>query len=128
MNNIIVLCKIPKGSKYYLGIDGDVVSNQIIIVSKIDITKACEHHPHIYVNLWIQNHYPDNNLIQNKIDPYEHRHIFKQEWEHLKDRMCSEKNITGRYAENKVIIDKVIRDTDNLFLEKWKFEIKNLSK
>ena len=29
--NIIVLCKIPKGSRYYIGNYSDIVSNQIII-------------------------------------------------------------------------------------------------
>ncbi len=31
----ILLCKIPKGSKYFIGIVGDIVSNQLIILEPI---------------------------------------------------------------------------------------------
>lgn len=33
--NTIVLCKIPKGSKYYIGSHGDVVSTQIELIKTI---------------------------------------------------------------------------------------------
>jgi hypothetical protein len=31
-NRVILLAKIPKGTKYYIGIDGDIASDQLILV------------------------------------------------------------------------------------------------
>jgi len=33
-DDVLMVCKIPKGSKYYLGINGDVVSDKLEIVEK----------------------------------------------------------------------------------------------
>lgn len=38
--SIIVLCKIPKGASYYIGINEDIVSSQIII-EKVIFTPKC---------------------------------------------------------------------------------------
>lgn len=32
---IIILCKIPKGSKYFIGYDGEIVSNQLELIQPI---------------------------------------------------------------------------------------------
>ena len=48
-----VICRIPKGSKYYKGIEQDVISNKIEIIEpyESDVLK------------YIMEKYPDNNLI-----------------------------------------------------------------
>ena len=78
----IVLCKIPKGSRYYLGKHGDVVSNKIEIVKIIPIkniqnevnkkynnvyNKKDQHcfvtHKAQYMMEYIKTNYPNNNLL-----------------------------------------------------------------
>lgn len=61
----IVVCKIPKGSKYYLGTNGDVVSDSIVIVEVINIPDIYySENRIIYALNYILKKFPKNNLIQ----------------------------------------------------------------
>ncbi len=50
-----VICRIPKGSKYYKGIEQDVISNKIEIIEPYEYESD--------VLKYIMEKYPDNNLI-----------------------------------------------------------------
>ena len=64
LSHVTFLCKIPKGSKYYLGSDGDVVSDQIEIVEKIERSQEDRKVYGIkdFALDYLKKHYP-NNLI-----------------------------------------------------------------
>lgn len=57
-----VICKIPKGAKYYIGLDGDVVSSQIMIISEVK-PKRLNSNTNVEINDYIKVKYPNNNLI-----------------------------------------------------------------
>lgn len=40
---VIILCKIPKGAKYFYGDSGDIVSNKIEIIEPLMFNEAIEH-------------------------------------------------------------------------------------
>jgi len=79
---LMVLCRIPKGSKYYLGDKGDIVSNKIEIVAKVPIeiiqkwnnenrgtnyklgSSYCSTLSSVrYMQNYIKTNYPLNNLL-----------------------------------------------------------------
>lgn len=67
--DMMVLCKIPKGSKYFIGVNGDVVSNKIELIKVID--ERIEWNTRWIERLirgmkYIQKKYPNNNLITDE--------------------------------------------------------------
>lgn len=67
--DIVVACRIPIGSKYHIGLDGDVISNKIEIIKIIDTLPKVEWWKgRLKWNLkYIYETYPDNNLIPDEI-------------------------------------------------------------
>ena len=41
--NVILICKIPKGAHYYTGLNGDIVSNQLIIIGEPTVNLIKKH-------------------------------------------------------------------------------------
>lgn len=71
--HVIVVCKIPKGSEYYLGTRGDIISDNIIIVKPLLVSKLIDQNQnridistntnlHKYCHEYLTTNYP-NNLI-----------------------------------------------------------------
>lgn len=65
----MVVCKIPKGSEYYEGCKGDIVSNKIVIIGYI-LT-------------------PDHSLINSKDNTKIHKHCQKYLRENYPDRLVT---------------------------------------